>query len=530
MRFGLSMKSVYIAVFTIALLAVFEISYSGEMDYAGKRAERFAKTLIRDCHYNEAESFLKSEISNCSNQSVKIKLMFLLSEVYSESGDNASAREVLNKLKGIVSSGSAREDILKREKQLNKAKNLTPTIKSEITATSERASEADSLQRTGDYDTQYIITNSFFETDLRQVLMDLSLETGIPIIWDNTVEGLVTYEALDQPLETVLKAILLPVGYTYRYDDGTYIVGSIRPTDPAFELISETRIVTLSNIDAAEALKLLSEHFLPYVKASSIKNAICITAPGSIIERIEDDLALIDGPPTQVLIDVVVTEITTQALRKMGLDWSITKASGNPSWSVGTDHTDISNKTISGDYIDNAFDFGDYTVELLGALEAMVQTGEAQIRANPRLTTVNGNRAEIAITKDQYFVIQTSTSPSYNYNTLQSITSGIKLQITPFISSNGEITIKVIPEVGDVIGSGNEGLPEISVRSANTTVRVRDGETTTIGGLNFKTEKTIQNKIPLLGSIPILGYFFRYDEREVKDTQIVIFITPYILD
>ena len=91
------------------------------------------------------------------------------------------------------------------------------------------------------------------------------------------------------------------------------------------------------------------------------------------------------------------------------------------------------------------------------------------------------------------------------------------------------ITVYVKPEVGDVIGEGREGLPEISKRSASTSVRVKDGETFTIGGLNIQEKRIRRRKIPLLGHIPILGYLFRYDEREVRDTEIVIFITPHIL-
>ena len=199
-------------------------------------------------------------------------------------------------------------------------------------------------------------------------------------------------------------------------------------------------------------------------------------------------------------------------------------------WNLDIDNTDIENPGVLWDYSEMGVDIGDYTIDLIASLEALVQSGDAKIRANPRITTLNGRTAEISLTKDQYFIIQTGTTQYYQYNTLQAVSTGIKLQITPYTAESGEITVYVKPEVGDVVGKGANDLPEISTRSANTSVRVMDGETFTIGGLSLQQEKNIQKKIPFLGDIPVLGYIFRYDKKESKDTEIVIFVTPHILE
>ncbi|MBD3233003.1 MAG: hypothetical protein GF315_04700 [candidate division Zixibacteria bacterium] len=491
--------------------------------------EKLVNRLIADHYYNEAVSLMENRLQTQVNRPFRFYLLTNLTEVHNKTGNYALAAEYLSQAESIALAPQEQQVIIKLKRSLpsNSAEeksDVDPTVYEDTLLETQNSSMSDINEES------FLISNSFFEIDLRQVLTDLSMESGIPIIWDKTVQGLVTYEAIDQELEDVLNAILTPAGYAYKYDGNIYIVGSSNPSDPAFELLSETKLIYLANIESSEAIGLLSDFFKPYVKSSKSTNAVCITAPASIISRIEADLAQIDEPVQQILIDVVVTEITTSALRQMGLDWSLTRSSGNPSWNVQTDHTDLGTKAISASYADMAFDLGDYTGELLGSLEALVQSGEAKIRANPRITTVNGNKAEIGITKDQYFIIQTSTSQTYQYNTLQSISSGIKLEITPYISGDNSITIRVKPEVGDVIGSGKDGLPEISSRTANTVVRVKDGETSTIGGLNIQTEKVSQNKIPLLGSIPILGYLFRYDEREVRDTQIIIFITPHLVN
>ncbi|MCK4546883.1 MAG: type II secretion system protein GspD, partial [Candidatus Eisenbacteria sp.] len=349
------------------------------------------------------------------------------------------------------------------------------------------------------------------------------------IVWDTTVEGLVTFEAIDQPFEEVLRSVLLPSGYVYSSQQGTYFVGSPRPDGPAFGLLSITEVVPLSNIDATEAIRLLSDFFQPYVKANMTGNVVCITAPQSFAERIRSDLAKIDEPPIQILIDAVISEISTEALRKIGLDWSLMGIDGDKAVSIGTDHTDVEGAALIADITSLGVDIGSYTVDLAASLEALVQTGEARIRANPRIATLNGRTAEIGMTKDQYFVIATTTSEYTTYSTLQAVSSGIRLEITPYASASGEITVHVEPEVGDVVGRGEDDLPEISRRTASTTVRVSDGETFTIGGLSVQQEIVVQKKVPLLGDIPFLGAIFRYEEKSLRDNQIVIFITPHIL-
>ena len=76
---------------------------------------------------------------------------------------------------------------------------------------------------------------------------------------------------------------------------------------------------------------------------------------------------------------------------------------------------------------------------------------------------------------------------------------------------------------------GREGLPLVDRRMVNTTVRVNDGEMITLGGLTQNSTRKVQNKIPLLGSIPILGYLFSHTEYEKIKNEIIVFITPTIL-
>jgi type II secretory pathway component GspD/PulD (secretin) len=495
--------------------------------FGERQAEGYARSLLSEHRYAEATSFLVRELETLPAGTPSLSLRLLLADAQMGTGDLDAAERTLAEAEAHSAGGPGKNAIAARTSRLSELRHLVvpPGLSEAGPDTTESAVDTTLVVEQEDY----LITNSFFETDLRQVLTDLSMETGVPIIWDTTVEGLVTFDAIDQPLEDVLRSILSPSGYAYSLQQGTYFVGSPKPEGPAFALLSTTEVVSLSNIDATEAIGLLSDFFGPYVKANVTGNAVCITAPQSFVERIRSDLAQIDEPPIQILIEVVVSEISTSALRKIGLDWSALGTDGDETVSIGTDHTDFEGAAIVGEITSLGQDIGSYSVDLAASLEALVQSGEARIRANPRIAALNGRTAEIGLTTDQYFIITTSTSQYGTYNTLQAVSSGIRLEITACASRSGEITVHVEPEVGDVVGKGANDLPEISRRTASTTVRVSDGETFTIGGLAIQQESTTHKKVPLLGDIPLLGMLFRYEEKSMKDNQIVIFITPHIL-
>jgi len=525
---GRFVRAVLILVLAITIFAPPAVAQNlPPASFEQRQAQQFARSLFADQRYAEAVSFLLRELETLPPGAPRLKLVLLLADAQLAIGNLDGAATALAEAESLALESSAVMAVARRMSRLSELRELFPPLSPSGDTLNFPESPFDEALPGGQ--AEPLISNSFFETDLRQVLTDLSMETGIPILWDNTVQGLVTFEAVNRRLEDVLRSILMPMGYIYSLQNGTYFIGSPKPEDPAFGLLSITEVVSLSNLDATEAIGLLSDYFEPYVKASKTANTVCISAPPNFVERIRSDLALIDKPPVQILIEVVVSEISTDALRKIGLDWSAIGSGGDESWRIKTDHTDVDGAAIIGDIAKLGMNLGEYSVDLAASLEALVESGQARIRANPRIATLNGRTAEIGLTKDQYFIIATTTTQYSQYNTLQAVSSGIRLQITPYASPSGEITVHVKPEVGDVVGEGANNLPEISKRTASTSVRVKNGETFTIGGLNFQQEKKIHRKVPLLGDIPILGMLFRYDQKEMRDTQIVIFITPHIL-
>jgi len=165
----------------------------------------------------------------------------------------------------------------------------------------------------------------------------------------------------------------------------------------------------------------------------------------------------------------------------------------------------------------------------MATVNLLIRKGKVKVRANPRLVTIDGQEATIFIGREQYYSI-VSGPVNYPYTTLEAITAGITLKITPYIASNGDITIEVEPEVSEVNIEGSEsGLPIILKRQVSTKVRVKDGDTVVIGGLTHQNEFERVSRIPILGYIPIVNLFFMDKKKVVEETEVVVFITPTIL-
>jgi type II secretory pathway component GspD/PulD (secretin) len=374
-----------------------------------------------------------------------------------------------------------------------------------------------------------LVTNYFYDTDLREALRDISAQTGINIIPDDTVQGIVTLEVYDMPLEECLSRMLSPLGYTFRRKNGYYIVGAPHPQNPSFPLLTETTLYSPNYVAAEDIARLLSDYYAPYVKINSSTNTVAITASPEMTESVLEDLAMIDVAPRQVMIEAIVTEMTETAARTLGLDWSLGGNDGSSStFSLRNFPPSQTDTSLFFTFTELNRTMGEFSVTFETALRALEDDGEIDIRANPRLATLNGRPASIFIGREEYYSIVTGPL-SYPYTKLELIQVGITLEVTPYVSEDDEITVAIKPEVSDVSGQGASNLPVVSKRSVDTKLRVKNGETITVGGLTLRMENVRFTGVPFLSRIPILGYLFKQETVSVEEREIVVFITPRIM-
>jgi type II secretory pathway component GspD/PulD (secretin) len=378
------------------------------------------------------------------------------------------------------------------------------------------------------------VTNVFYDTDLREVLQTMASQCFVNVVADETVSGLITVELDNVPLEEAMQRVLNPFGLTYRWLGGYYLVGSPRPSNPSFPFLTETELYRPDFIKAADVPKLMSTFYEPFMRVNDTTNTLTLTASPELIARMKVDLAEIDKPPRQVMIEALVTETSSDISRLLGISWQAAGSSARDSIRIDAypkasgDSAFLPNTDMFGAFFQRiGIRSGTWVGNFRAQLDALIRKGKARIRANPRVATLEGNQARIFIGREEYFSLLTGAI-AYTYARLEVIKTGISLTITPYVSRDGFITLEVQPEVSDVVGTGSSGLPATNMRSVTTKIRVAQGETAVIGGLKVTDETVVKRKVPLLGSIPILGYLFQHVEKRTVESEITVLITPYL--
>lgn len=229
-----------------------------------------------------------------------------------------------------------------------------------------------------------------------------------------------------------------------------------------------------------------------------------------------------DEQPPEVLIEAKIVQIVLSDEHKMGVDWEAI-ISDFHSLNFKSSLSVLSGAQKSGRLSIGTISADDYAV----LLEALDTVGKTNILSNPRITTLNNQEAEILVGSTEPYVT-TMTATPVNF-----IEVGVKLFVTPMIHQDNFITMKIKPEVSSVTRNittaNNNTIPVVETSEAETTVSVKNGVTIVIGGL-IKDEK-IQSikKIPVLGDLPLVGFAFRNQDKLIRKTELVIFLTPKII-
>ena len=357
-----------------------------------------------------------------------------------------------------------------------------------------------------------LVSNSFFDTDVRQALFDVAIQAGVTIIIDESVVGYVTLELKDVPLERALYLMLLPTGAVYKeIESGVYVVTTMDPEAPAFSLVAEQRLVKLNYVTTAELLPLLSEQDQRFVNMQREGRMLLVRAPEPKLSELLATIATIDVPPGQVLIEALVIESTSEAIQRVGLLATAAHGAVN----VG----------------EGLLTYSKAAQEVAGSLTALMSDDASQLRASPRIVAMDGEEAEIEVGTEEYYSLLTGTTGYYGYARLEKVQATMKLTFQAYVNADKrEVTVQIQPNISDVAGKGAQGYPVVTVRRASTKMRVHEGQVIVLGGLRNDQMSQTETKIPILCELPIIGQLFRSFRKEKVQREVIILIVPHILD
>ncbi len=444
---------------------------------------------------------------------------------------------------------------------------VKPPVKTEVEPPEQPFRPRALGEREVGYSGEIIGAMKFKDADLRDVIFWIADFAGLNVVFDPEVRGSVTcdfrYVPWDQALDLILRQNKM----------GRTLEGNILRIAPVSTLTREEEERRKLEESRELAGPLQTKYYeLSYARASDIQSLLQgkISTRGELIidertntliisdvvdrfDLLEQLIAVLDTPTPQVSIEARVVEATSNFVRNLGIQWGF-RGSMDPFYGNQTSLQFPNRIAADGAIIPQGITtrgiggpLGGYAINLpapsfntaLGlsfanvldtaridlALSALESTGDGRIISSPSVTTQNNHQAEII--QGRQIPVQTVA----NFTTsVQFRNAALELRATPQITAEGTIImdIEIKNDAADFANLVN-GIPPITTQSAQTRVMIPDGGTTVIGGI-YRTEDSIsREKVPFLHKIPIIGMLFKNFARTKQHRELLIFITPRII-
>jgi general secretion pathway protein D len=289
------------------------------------------------------------------------------------------------------------------------------------------------------------------------------------------------------------------------------------------------------------------------ITADKATNALIITASSRDYEKLKEVIKKLDIKRRQVYVEAVIMEIGMDRLRQIGVELQA-PLPVNPDGTIkstlspagGTNFGGISTFATQGPIgltglalglVKGTFTFGNATFFNVGALVRALQSNtDVNLLSTPQLLTSDNQKAEIVVAQNVPFPTGQSQTVGGNViSTIERKDVGIILRLTPQIMESDMVKLDVYQEISALTDtpqsvSGVVVGPTTNKRSETSTIIVRDKQTIVMGGLVTDNFVTTVNKVPWLGDIPVLGWLFKFESKHPVKTNLLIFLTPYIVN
>jgi type IV pilus assembly protein PilQ len=400
------------------------------------------------------------------------------------------------------------------------------------------------------------ITIDVSDQPIDLVVKQLVEQAGLNYIMSPLVVGNVTVTFNDVPLEEALRNILA-------VHDSLYV-----PTDNVIRIITSAEMVAKAEpiltktfeivyVDAVEVVTALDKFKSPQGSVSSIKGTshIIVTDTESKINEITGLLEKIDRITPQILVEARIYDITSRDKLDLGVQWAagrrtnyvsgfpvnddiIAEKAGVDTYLKSTTNPFISsefyaptNKTASSMIAGLRFGWLTPDVDIDATLHAKQEITEAKLLANPRIMVLDNEEALFDIITEHPYVERTVSAGTVT-ETVKFKEVGVKLTVTPHVTRDGMLRLHLLPEFNvfvERVTLSTTDVPVVDTRKVNTIALVRDGQTVVLGGMRKKDVSKENNKVPLLGDLPLVGGLFRFDGEDTAVTELIVFITPWII-
>ncbi len=330
------------------------------------------------------------------------------------------------------------------------------------------------------------------------------------------------------------------------------VINEIHRTVQEFDQPLFTKTFILKYAKAADVGDEIKDYLTTNVgilKIDKRSNRISVTDRKAIVEHVSGIVESFDARPLQVLIEAKVVEVQLYDAFRYGIDWTYVgiKIASTRNFTISPAQTISAPSSTLGGGTLSTFTLGvSGKDKFQSVLNILQNIGKTNILSSPRLMCLNNEEAKLSVaTKQPYNEGTTtlSTTAGQTSNTIKFIDVGVTLSIVPTISDDGNVVLKVKPEVStnggtftvQCVAQGSNTafdctkVPIVTSQTLETTVIAKDDTTVVVGGLIQDKTAKIRKKFPVLGDIPWLGAAFRTESNDFNKTELVVFLTPHII-
>ncbi len=265
-----------------------------------------------------------------------------------------------------------------------------------------------------------------------------------------------------------------------------------------------------------------------HITADEVNNALVILAAPREYAVIEAALRQLDTVPLQVLLEAAVAEVTLTNQLSYGVQYFLQKGRNQAFL------TESTSSAIAADLPGFAYVFSGNAIRTI--LSALEQVTTVNVVSAPQLLVLNNQTATLQVGDQVPIATQSAVSVAVPgapvVNSIEFRDTGVILKVTPRVNEGGLVLMDISQEVSDVSQTTTSTLnsPTIQQRKIKSTVAVQDGETIALGGLIKDSRTHSRNGIPLLQDIPIVGGLFGVTSDEVMRTELLVLITPRVVE
>jgi type IV pilus assembly protein PilQ len=387
---------------------------------------------------------------------------------------------------------------------------------------------------------------------LPSILSILAEKSGYNIVTGPGVnkEERISIHLKDTPIEQAMNLVVRAAGLSYELVGKSFLVAPAEKLKAQVGLTSY--VVELQYTDAATLKEMLSE-FNARITVDVTGNKLLIITSPKIISDILKVIEEVDKPALQIVLETRIIEVSVEDEEKLGIDWNRlssfqTVFAEGPVDKMGNFTSEGMTEVLSG--IDPSaqgmaptqLPYFPLETSRLGyltkqasafevALDWLVKQNRAEVLANSAVATMNNHIAEIQVIDEIPYIARAGGLGGQVMIEKEEV--GVKLTVRPKVNTDGYITTEISPELSSIfqfIESAETSVPWVKRRMSTTTIRVKDGETIIIAGLlGVDASKTV-HKVPFLGDIPFIGGLFRHTADRTRKTDLIIQVTPHILD